>query len=307
MKGSVLIPCTTAFLLFVLLQASLILYGSAVETSTNSTDYPMNITSNMTVMNNMTLNTTVAPPAYNTTTGTNGTNSTMVSCRVLSCNYSACYSTFMSTNVTTCSAAENLCELRRDGDATYSVRCTSTCLSACANTSQNNCSINCCSDNCVNFTLNSFLNSSVIMTTTMTPTTTITTAKSSTVASTTMATNGKKCNKFTCNGDNCYQGNANVGMCAPGQNYCMLKKTSVVTVMTWTASCVEDCSKETVCTSYNTNCILECCNANTTTSCLKLNGQTYILGSGVMAPCSYMPLLLSSFFIWLMIMGRSTD
>lgn len=58
-----------AFLLFVLLQASLILYGSAMETSTNSTDYPMNITSNMTVMNNMTLNTTVAPPAYNTTTG----------------------------------------------------------------------------------------------------------------------------------------------------------------------------------------------------------------------------------------------
>lgn len=97
------------------------------------------------------------------------------------------------------------------------------------------------------------------VTTTTTSTTTTTTAKSSTVASTTMATNvrmnrklttlektihlirfisytnyyfffynhnqqGKKCHKLTCNGDVCYQGNTNVALCTPGQNFCMVKR-----------------------------------------------------------------------------------
>ncbi|XP_026782128.1 autotransporter adhesin BpaC isoform X2 [Pangasianodon hypophthalmus] len=313
MKGSVLIPCTKGFLLFVLLQTSLILYASAQENSTNSTNStssetvsPVNVTS----LTNQTVNATVTPSGNDTSngnTGTNGTNSTTVSCRVFSCNYSACYSTFTSTNVTTCSAPENFCELRKDGDATYSVRCTSSCLSACTNSSQNNCSINCCSNNCVNSTLNSLLNSSIIMTTTTTSTTTSTTARSSTVASTTMATNGKKCHKLGCSGDNCYQGNTNVALCAPGQNFCMLKKTLTVTVTTWTAGCIEDCSKETVCTSSNNNCILECCNATTTASCLKLNGQVNIVGSGTTAPSSHVPLVISSFFLWLLIMGKSAD
>ncbi|KAF4088043.1 hypothetical protein AMELA_G00078280 [Ameiurus melas] len=306
MKVSVLIPCTKGLFLFVLLQTSLILYASAQEITTNSTN--MTTTPTMTTMMNQTLNITVVPSGNNiSTTGTNDTNSAMVSCRVFSCNYSACYSTFTSTNDTTCSAPANLCELRRDRDATYSVACTSTCLSACMNTSQNNCSINCCSDNCVNSSINALLNSSIIMITTTTSTTTTTTAKNSTIASTTMATNGKKCHKITCNGDVCYQGSTNVVLCTPGQNFCMLKKTLAVTVVAWTASCIEDCSKETVCTSSNSNCVLECCNATTTASCLKLNGQVNVLGSGTMAPCSHMPLVVFSFFFCLLMMGKSAD
>ncbi|XP_058252104.1 keratin-associated protein 10-1 isoform X2 [Hemibagrus wyckioides] len=307
MKGSVLIPCTKGFLLFVLLQASLILYASA-QNSTNSTDI---IANNATLLTNLTANSTSLTSANATTSnqslGTNVTSSAMVSCRIFSCNYSACQSTFMSSNVTTCSASEPFCELRRDGDALYSVRCTSTCLTACTNTSQNNCSINCCTSNCDNSTLNSLLNSSVIMTTTATAATSTTTTKASTIASTTMATNGKKCHKMTCNGETCYQGNTNVGLCSPGQNFCMLKKTQSVTVVVWTASCIEDCSKETVCASTNTNCILECCNTTTTSSCLKMNGQVNIVGSGTIAPCCHVPLLVSSFFLWLLMIGKPSD
>ncbi|GAA6103023.1 cell wall integrity and stress response component 4 isoform X2 [Tachysurus ichikawai] len=307
MKDSVLMPCTKGFLLFVFLQTSLFLPASAQTNSTNSTIPVTNETS-------WTVNSTVDPLAYatdTTTLGTNVTTSAMVSCRVFSCNYSACYSTFMSSNVTICSASGIFCELRRDGDALYSVSCTSSCLNACANTSQNNCSINCCANNCDNSTINSLLNSSVIMTTTTiaatTTTTTTTTTKVSTIASTAMANNGKKCQKFSCNGDGCYQGNTNVGLCSTGQNFCMLKKTPTGTLVTWTASCTEDCSKEIVCTSTNTNCILECCNATTAASCLKLNGQTNVLGSGTMAPCCHLPLLVSSFFLWLLMMRKSAD
>ncbi|XP_027005551.1 cell wall integrity and stress response component 4 isoform X2 [Tachysurus fulvidraco] len=311
MKYSVLMPCTKGFLLFFLLQTSLFLLASAQTDSTNSTTMPDIITPNATSWTNLTLNSTVAPSANltNTTTlGTNVTTSAMVSCRVFSCNYSACYSTFMSSNVTICSASGSFCELRRDGDALYSVSCTSSCLSACANTSQNNCSINCCTNNCDNSTINSLLNSSVIMTTTTTAaTTTTSTTKASTIASTAIATNGKKCQKFSCNGDGCYQGNTNVGLCGTGQNFCMLKKTPTGTLVTWTASCIEDCSKEIVCTSTNTICILECCNATTTASCLKLNGQTNVLGSGTMAPCCHLPLLVSSFLLWLLMIGKSAD
>ncbi|XP_060778156.1 uncharacterized protein LOC132886937 isoform X1 [Neoarius graeffei] len=303
MKGS--IPCTKAsFLLFVLLQTSLILYASA-QNATNSTVSPTTAV-NVTSLTIQTSNTTVASSVIN------GTNSTTVFCPVSSCNYSACYSTFTSTNVTTCSTPESFCELRRDGDRMYSVRCTSTCLSACTNTSQNNCSINCCSNSCVNSTLNSLLNNSNIMTTTTaattTPsTTTASTAKDTTVASTIMATNGKKCQKFSCTGKDCYKGNTDVVLCAPGQNFCMLKMTQDVTVTTWTASCIEDCRKETVCTPTSNNCIQECCNATTTSSCLKLNGEVNVVGSGTMAPFSHLPLLVSSFFLWLLMMGKSAN
>ncbi|XP_046702285.1 uncharacterized protein LOC124383942 [Silurus meridionalis] len=302
MKSSVVIPYTLSkvFLVYVFLQTSLFLRGSAGQNSTdNSTTIPITVSPL-----NGTLNSTMAPSGNSVnTTGTNSTNTTLVSCQMFSCNYSACYNTFLSTNITTCSATENYCELRRDGDMLYSVRCTSSCLSACTNTSQNNCSISCCTDNCLNTTLNNLLNSSLIMTTTTAPTTTATTAKVSTVATTTtMATNGKKCHKLSCNGDTCYQGNTNVVLCSPGQNFCMLKKTPTVT---WTASCIEDCSKEIVCTSSNNNCILECCNATTTASCLKLNGQVNVVGSGAMTPCFYMPLVVSSFFLWLLMMGKT--
>ncbi|XP_060725196.1 uncharacterized protein LOC132845280 isoform X2 [Tachysurus vachellii] len=309
MKVSVLMPCTKGFLLFVLWQTSLFLHASAQTNSTNSTIMPENIDPNATSSTNLTFSSTVAPSANATNTTTLGTNATaMVSCRVFSCNYSACYSAFMSSNVTNCSASERSCELRRDGDALYSLSCRSGCIPTCVNTSQNNCSINCCTNNCENSTINSLFNSSVIMTTTTTAaTTTTTTTKASTIASTTMATNGKKCQKFSCNGDGCYQGNTNVGLCGTGQNFCMLKKTPTGTLVTWTASCIEDCSKEIMCTSTNTNCILECCNATTTASCLKLNGQTNVLGSGTMAPCCHLPLLVSSFFLWLLMMGKSAD
>ncbi|KAK1795072.1 hypothetical protein P4O66_010252, partial [Electrophorus voltai] len=225
-----------------------------------------------------------------------------LSCRISNCNSSSCYSTFMSTNATFCSATAKYCELRKEDYMGYSVNCATTCSASCTNASQTNCSAGCCSsETCLISTLATLANSSIVTkaptTAYTTPTTTVTTTSTVTAAN-----NGKKCHKISCNGDSCYQGKTDVMLCAPSQNYCMLKKITTGTVASWTAGCIEDCSKETVCTSSTTNCCLECCNATAMASCLKLTGQVNMPNSVSRGPYSPMLLMASLLLLWLLSM-----
>ncbi|KAI4894360.1 hypothetical protein NFI96_032796 [Prochilodus magdalenae] len=258
----------------------------------------------------VTTNETVLSPGNellkgNVTAGSNSTNTSLY-CRVLTCNSSMCYSTFMNTNATLCPNTAKYCELRKEDTMRFSVNCVATCPAVCTNTSQINCSLDCCgSETCLNSTINSLYNSTMMSmtSTTQSTTTNATTTTTTTTLTTTAPNNGKKCHKISCNGDTCYQGNTNVVLCSPTLNYCMLKKVTSGTVVTWTGGCSEDCRKETACSSTTTTCFLECCNATTTASCLKLTGAVNMPSSATRGLFSPMLLMASSLLLWLIRMA----
>ncbi|KAL7874458.1 hypothetical protein SRHO_G00054280 [Serrasalmus rhombeus] len=160
------------------------------------------------------------------------------------------------------------------------------------------------SETCLYATITNLLNVTMMSMTSTTQSTT-TTTKATTTVTTTAPTNGKKCHKISCNGDTCYQGNTNVVLCSPTQNYCMLKKATSGTVVTWTGGCSEDCSKETACSSTTSTCFLECCNATTTASCLKLTGAVNMPSSATRGLFSPMLLMACSLFLWIISMDSS--
>ncbi|XP_066538390.1 prion-like-(Q/N-rich) domain-bearing protein 25 [Hoplias malabaricus] len=223
-----------------------------------------------------------------------------LSCRVLSCNCSMCYSMFMNVNSTVCQANSKYCELRRDDTMNYSAKCATECPVYCNSTTQVNCSVSCCgSETCFNDTMKHLHhNSCMPMSTTQSTITTTTTTATKPVTTTTVVTNGKKCHKISCTGDTCYQGSTNMMLCST-QHYCVLKKTTSGTMVTWTGGCSDDCTKDTVCTSTTTTCSLECCNATTTSSCLKLTGAVNMPGSATRQPFSPILLMTSLLTLWL--------
>ncbi|XP_037392593.1 salivary glue protein Sgs-3 [Pygocentrus nattereri] len=330
--------CSKGFLLFLLLQMSLpsCVRGetstvssdptSSVMTEINTaTDVPTSITTLSTQtstftspntvstmsMTNTTLNVTMTNNVTITTNGTalstdsNSTNTSNLYCRIFTCNHTTCHHTFKNTNATLCPASDKYCELRIYDTMRYSTNCAANCSTFCTNASQINCSVDCCSsETCLYATITNLLNVTMMSMTSTTQSTT-TTTKATTTVTTTAPTNGKKCHKISCNGDTCYQGNTNVVLCSPTQNYCMLKKATSGTVVTWTGGCSEDCSKETACSSATSTCFLECCNATTTASCLKLTGAVNMPSSATRGLFSPMLLMACSLFLWIISMDSS--
>ncbi|KAL6488741.1 hypothetical protein MHYP_G00024820 [Metynnis hypsauchen] len=185
----------------------------------------------------------------------------------------------------------------------YSTNCAADCSTLCTNASQINCSVDCCSsETCLLASIAKQLNYTMMPMTSTTQSTT--TTKATTAVTTTAPTNGKKCHKISCSGDTCYQGNTNVVLCST-QNYCMLKKATSGTVVTWTGGCSEDCSKETACSSTTSTCFLECCNATTTASCLKLTGAVNMPSSATRGLFSPVLLMACSLLLWITSMDSS--
>ncbi|XP_050987301.1 keratin-associated protein 10-10 [Labeo rohita] len=204
------------------------------------------------------------------TANTSSENYNGLSCPTFGCTTN-CYAQYMNTTAKSCKSSEYFCEIMKQ-DAGYSVSCSASCGVSCGNGTLGNCSVSCCNTtNCLNNTLLSMSNSASSTVATTKPTTTTTTIKATVPA--TQANNGKKCHNIKCNGATCYKtNNAAIMMCPVGQDYCMLQKTSG-TPESWQAGCSTDCRKMTVCTSTTTTCYLECCNATTSASCLKLTGD----------------------------------
>ncbi|XP_052434147.1 uncharacterized protein LOC127974715 [Carassius gibelio] len=210
-------------------------------------------------------------------------NYTALSCPSFACTKD-CYDQFMNTMAKLCQSSEYFCKIMKE-DQGYSVSCSASCGMPCENGTLSNCSVNCCNTtNCLNNTLLALFNS-LNTTATTNPTTTTTTTK---IPVTTIpATNGKKCQNFKCEGTSCYKTASvasNVTPCPVGLDYCMLQKTTSGTTENWHAGCSTDCRKMTVCSSTSTACYLECCNATTTTSCLKLTGEVNMPSSATRGP-----------------------
>ncbi|XP_055020290.1 uncharacterized protein LOC129411914 isoform X2 [Boleophthalmus pectinirostris] len=206
------------------------------------------------------------------TTGWSNYSMSNISCPSFMCNYSDCYSMYMSQNATMCPAGYDYCELIRQMDICYTVSCSASCSMSCGNTSQSNCSVNCCnSTDCLNDTFASMMMTTTpAMTTTSRSTTISTTTTTTTAAPTTQG--GNKCHTGKCNGTDCYTVFNTAQVCTASQPHCQLKKETVGTSLQWTAGCTTNCSGQTSCkASTQPPCHLECCNA-TVTSCLWLNG-----------------------------------
>ncbi|XP_036394452.1 uncharacterized protein DDB_G0271670-like [Megalops cyprinoides] len=269
-----------------------------------------------------TANSTVSPGSNTNTTKDMSTNSTgnmttagnftsMISCRAFTCNASACYTVFMNQTASPCAAEVSFCELRRQADMSYSVGCGANCSwssERCVNQTQAGCTVDCCnSTGCLNSTLYS-----MVPTTGTTPLLREPTGGGSYDYKTHYHNDhyhnsrkqckGKKCHKLTCTGEKCYQADSQKGLvvlCPNGQDYCHLKKTVSLAVMTWTAGCSGNCMSQTVCTSTAVDCYQECCNATTTASCLKLDG-TLNMPNSAPGPRSLLALMTSSLLVWLL-------
>ncbi|XP_043116057.1 haze protective factor 1 isoform X2 [Puntigrus tetrazona] len=211
-----------------------------------------------------------------------------------------CYEQFMNATAKPCLSGQYACEIMK-GDAGYSVSCSASCGVSCGNGTLANCSVNCCNTtNCLNSTLLGMFNS--VSTTATTKTTTTTTTMKTTLP-TTPASNGKKCHNIKCNGAACYKTYnvaSSVVSCIVGQDYCMLQKTTSGSTESWQAGCSTDCRKSTACSSTTTTgCLLECCNATTSSSCLKLTGDVNMPSSAPGGPRCPALLTASLLLFWI--------
>ncbi|XP_052003295.1 putative protein TPRXL isoform X3 [Xyrauchen texanus] len=227
-------------------------------------------------------------------------NDTVLSCPEFTCTTN-CYTQFMNEMANLCPSNAYSCELTKQ-DTSYSVNCSASCGLSCGNATLNNCSVDCCNTtNCLNTTLFAMTNSATTTGTTTQATTTTTTIK--VTVATTQANNGKKCHNFTCNGVSCFTGFTNtIMMCPITQDYCMLKKTTSTNGETWQGSCSTDCRLQQPCTASVIPCYLECCNASTTNSCLKLSGQLNMPSSATRGTHSS-ELLMASLLLLLILRG----
>ncbi|XP_042078291.1 integumentary mucin C.1 isoform X1 [Haplochromis burtoni] len=218
----------------------------------------------------------------------NGT--TKIYCPSFNCNYSDCYSMYISQNTTPC-AVDNCCQLLRQTDMWYTASCSNSCADSCKNASQTNCAVNCCNfTGCLNYTFASMMSITTNGTQTTKPTTTQ--APTTTTTSQTTANNGNKCSSGTCTSANCYTSFTILQMCSSSEPHCQLKNESTDTATKWTAGCT-NCTGYTACkASTKPPCNLECCNA-TMTSCLWLNGTLNVPSFATRGPYLHTELIAS--------------
>ncbi|KAF4103628.1 uncharacterized protein LOC131522173 [Onychostoma macrolepis] len=224
-------------------------------------------------------------------------NYTALSCPAFTCTKD-CYDQMMNMTAKPCPSSEYICEIMKV-DAGYSVSCSASCGVSCGNGSLTNCSVNCCNTtNCLNNILLAMFSS--VSTTVATTQPTATTTAIKTTGPTTPANNGKKCHNAKCNGALCYKTSVVSAMLCPvGQDYCMLQKTTSGSTESWHAGCSTDCRKMPVCSSTTTACHLECCNATTTSSCLKLTGEVNMPSSATRGPDCPALLTASLLLFWI--------
>ncbi|XP_067305499.1 uncharacterized protein [Pseudorasbora parva] len=199
----------------------------------------------------------------------------------------------MNATANPCPSNSGFCEVMKQ-NTSYSVNCTASCGLSCGNTTTNNCSLKCCnSTNCINDTVLALNN---IVSTTVAPASTTSTTMA--MPPVTQANNGKKCHNIKCDGAACYKPISTVMMCPVGQDYCMLKKTTTGTTESWQGGCSDDCRKMTVCSATVTTCYLECCNATSSASCLKLSGEVNMPSSATRGLQSPALLMASLLLLW---------
>ncbi|KAK7157170.1 hypothetical protein R3I93_008597 [Phoxinus phoxinus] len=216
-------------------------------------------------------------------------NYSAMSCPVFDCS-TDCYVQFMNATMKPCPSSHNFCEIMTQ-NTSYSVKCSASCGVSCGNSTLGNCSWKCCNTTgCLNDTLFALTNS---LSTTAATTSTTTTTTTKATAPATQASNGKKCHSIKCDGTACYKPITTSMLCPVGQDYCMLKKTTTGTIESWHAGCSEDCRKMAVCSTSVTTCYLECCNATSTASCLKLTGDVNMPSSASRGPHSTALLIAS--------------
>ncbi|XP_035861795.1 endo-1,3(4)-beta-glucanase 1 [Sander lucioperca] len=261
-------------------QSSTAMATGGTSSSSSMTSNSGSMTSSMSTMSSM---------SSDSTGRTNGT--TMIHCPSFICNYSDCYTMYTSQNATHCTAG--FCQLIRRMDMLYTVSCSASCAASCVNTSQTNCSISCCnSTGCLNSSFASMMmmTTTVIATTTTTPTPTTTTTATSPQ---TTANNGNKCHRGVCTGTDCYTKFKEVQICSTSEPHCQLKKETKDSSFQWTAGCT-NCSGQTPCkTSTVPPCLLECCNATTSASCLVLNGTLNVPNFATRGPHLHKELIAS--------------
>ncbi|KAK2844860.1 hypothetical protein Q5P01_011519 [Channa striata] len=221
----------------------------------------------------------------NTTTNHTLSNMTEIYCPSFTCNYSDCYTMFISHNSTLC-GPDDYCQLIKEMHM-YDVGCSTNCTHSCTNASQTNCSVKCCNfTGCLNDSFASMMQPTTAATTRATTTTTTTTVGVTTTTQQQTTANGNKCYKGTCTDTTCYTAfkKAELQICTSAEKHCQLKMETVDSKVQWTAGCTANCSAQTPCkTSTQPPCHLECCNA-TATSCLWLNGTLNFPSSATRGP-----------------------
>ncbi|XP_077053575.1 uncharacterized protein LOC143705026 [Siphateles boraxobius] len=232
-----------------------------------------------------------------TNMNTDNSSSSAMSCPVFDCT-TDCYVQFMNATMKPCPSSSDFCEIMTQ-NTSYSVKCSASCGVPCGNSTLGNCSLKCChTTSCLNDTLLDLTSSLSTTVAATTSTTTTTTTKAT--APSTQANNGKKCHSIKCDGAACYKPISTSMLCPVGQDYCMLKKTTAGSVESWQAGCSEDCRKMPVCSTSVTTCYLECCNATSTASCLKLTGDVNMPSSATRGPHSPVLLIASLLLFWIL-------
>ncbi|XP_062890060.1 uncharacterized protein LOC134338271 [Mobula hypostoma] len=208
------------------------------------------------------------------------------SCQTFNCSGYECYEN--QNDWEECPSAHMYCEFYRTSNDSYWAGCSDNCAGTdniCWNASQTMCTMECC-----NTTLCLMLNGTIQelrwdyeTTEPMTEFTTMETTPMPTTAATTIGS-GNRCRVVSCTGDTCYQSQApEQEYCTEAEPYCKLEKET--SSNKWTSGCDSSCNTvSSGCSSSGSasTCIQECCQA-TTDSCLKLDGQEYLLGSASMA------------------------
>ncbi|TRZ01061.1 hypothetical protein DNTS_005389 [Danionella cerebrum] len=279
--------------------------SSSTSTSSSSSVSPVSAASS-----NNTANSTA-----NSTNTANGPSLGMMHCPSFMCT-SDCYSQYMNISYAFCPVNTSFCEIMKL-DVGYSVNCNASCRTPCANGTLSNCSLTCCNTtNCINSTLYALSSAS----TTTVPSFTVYNCLSLVINSNHYVNVNdynhkahaylytskyckntvKKCHSVKCDGTACYKTNPVQSSCAAGLDYCMLKKTLTGTAESWEAGCSADCRKMTVCSGTVSPCYLECCNATTTTSCLKMTGEVNMPSSA--NRFSQSPVLLTTTILLLWIL-----
>ncbi|XP_056107635.1 uncharacterized protein LOC130085731 [Rhinichthys klamathensis goyatoka] len=224
-------------------------------------------------------------------------NYSAMSCPEFDCT-TDCSVQFMNATMNHCPHSYNFCEIMTQ-NTSYSVKCSASCGVSCGNSTLANCSWKCCNTtSCLNDALLDLTRSPSTTVAAITSTTTATTTKAT--APSTQANNGKKCHSIKCEGTACYKPISTSMLCLVGQDYCMLKKTTSGSIESWQAGCSEDCRKMAVCSTSVTTCYLECCNATSTASCLKLTGEVNMPSSATRGPHSPALLIASLLLFWIL-------
>ncbi|XP_078279425.1 uncharacterized protein LOC144606861 [Rhinoraja longicauda] len=252
----------------------------------NSTMSYANMTMDNMTMDNMTMDNMTSTESYENMTVTKMEPPENFSCQAFNCMGASCYENQMKWEE--CPWTHMYCEFYTVSNSSYWAACSNSCAGTeniCMNSTDTMCTMECC-----NSTLCLMLNGTIQeipddyeMTEPMTEMTDTTMEPTPTTAATTRGSD-YMCAVISCAGDTCYQSQGpQLEYCAADEQYCKLEKET--SSSQWTGGCDADCN--TISSGCSSNgdaqtCVQECCEANTESSCLTLDGQEYLMASASM-------------------------